>query len=287
MKSFVAKKNDENKRLDVFVAEKISELSRSSVQKLCDMEKIKVNDQIQLSNKRLNSGDTVKVDFDLKKLNEIPKINLPIIYEDVDVIVINKPEGLLTHSKGAFNPEPTVASFIKSKLHVLEGERAGIVHRLDRGTSGVIICAKNPEALKWLQKQFSQRKAKKEYLAIVEGEPEPPKAVIDMPIARNPAHPQTFKVSELGKSAITTYETINAKNGYSLLKLMPQTGRTHQLRVHLKQLNHPIVGDNLYKGKPGKRLYLHASKLEVTLPSRERRVFELEPPKDFMEPLNA
>src|SRR5262249_28394801 len=139
-----------------------------------------------------------------------PKISLPIIYEDNDVIVIDKPAGILTHAKGALNTEATVASFIESKLaeDLPKNNRAGIVHRLDRATSGVIITAKHDKALKWLQKQFSTRKTKKLYLAIAEGELEPAEAIIDAPIARNPRKPQTFYVSPIGKPAQTEYKLL-------------------------------------------------------------------------------
>ena len=210
-----------------------------------------------------------------KNQKSIPDIELPIIFEDDDCVVINKPVGLLTHSKGAFNPEATVATWLSNRTTDMDGERAGIVHRLDRATSGVMICAKSPEALAWLQKQFSQRKVKKSYIAIIAGQLDPEEAIIDMPIERNPKAPATFRVGNNGKSATTHYKTIESSEHYSLLELKPETGRTHQLRVHLKHLGHPIVGDVLYNGKPGERLFLHAQSLEITLPNRERKVFNV------------
>jgi RluA family pseudouridine synthase len=167
----------------------------------------------------------------------------------------------------------------------MEGERAGIVHRLDRATSGVIICAKTPEALSFLQKQFSQRKAKKRYVAVVQGHMLEEHAVIDMPIERNPKKPQTFRVGVNGKAAITEYQVDQASEHYSLLELQPQTGRTHQLRVHLNQLGHPILGDELYGGKPAERLFLHAYSLEITVPSGERLTFTAPVPDKFQEVL--
>ena len=213
----------------------------------------------------------------------IPDIELPIVYEDDDCVVINKPTGLLAHSKGAFNPEATVASWLRSHVQGLEGERAGIVHRLDRATSGVMIMAKTPEALSWLQKQFSQRKVKKVYTAIVQGKLQPEEAIIDMPIERNPKRPQTFRTGINGKPAQTEYKVVAVQHGRSLVVLQPRTGRTHQLRVHLLQLGHPIVGDSLYGGPEGKRLYLHATSLELTLPNRERKVFKVDVPDSFQE----
>jgi len=280
---FIVDQEHEKLRLDIYLAQKIDELSRSSIQKLIEEQKVSVNGKNQDSNYKVRLDDNIKVSFDLKALEKIPKIELPVIYEDSDCLVIDKPAGVLTHSKGNFNREATVASFIKPKLKDLEGNRAGIVHRLDRGTSGVIIIAKTPQALNWLQKQFSSRKVKKIYLAIIEGQLQPPEAIIDMPIERHPANPKTFRVDENGKSAITEYKTIKSKDDLTLLELKPKTGRTHQLRVHLKQLGHPILGDTLYGGKPADRLYLHASSLEIALPNKQRRLFESSPPKQFIE----
>jgi 23S rRNA pseudouridine1911/1915/1917 synthase len=144
-----------------------------------------------------------------------------------------------------------------------------------------MICAKTPEALKWLQKQFSQRKTKKTYYAVVTGTLKQPEAVIDMPIERNPKAPATFRVGINGKSANTTYKVITTNDKYSLVELKPETGRTHQLRVHLNHLGHPIVGDYMYGGVKHDRLMLHAYSLELTLPDRRRMTFSAPVPKEF------
>lgn len=188
---------------------------------------------------------------------------------------------MLSHSKGNDNPEETVATFMADKVTGLSGNRAGIVHRLDRATSGLMIAAKNLEALKWLQKQFSTRKVKKTYIAIVEGSLDPREAIIDMPIERNPKRPQTFRAGHKGRSAITQFKTLKFNDRYSMLELKPRTGRTHQLRVHLEQLKHPIVGDELYGGDHADRLYLHATELEITLPNKERKIFKSKLPEEF------
>lgn len=280
MQKFVVEQKESN-RLDVFLAGKIPELSRSSIVELCNNDKVLVNDGKQPTKYKVKPGDEVVVCFDPKDLDEIPEINLPILYEDNDCLVIDKPAGVLTHSKGGFNPEATVATFIRDKVKDMDGERAGIVHRLDRATSGVIICAKTPEALKWLQKQFSSRKVKKEYIAVIDGSMNPLEAIIDMPITRNPRNPKTFHVSLSGKPAVTAYKTTQTKDKKSLLQLNPETGRTHQLRVHLAKQGHPIVGDQMYDGSQCQRLMLHAHKLEITLPSRERKVFAAKVPDEF------
>ena len=160
-------------RLDQRVIELVPQLSRAFAVKLIEDGKVKVNGKAVLkAGHKLSAAnaETVVVDYDLQEIEAIPAIELEILYEDDDCVVINKPLGLLSHSKGLFNPEATVETWLRSRTK-LTGARAGIVHRLDRATSGVMICAKTPEALGWLQKQFSQRKVKKTYLAIVAGEP--------------------------------------------------------------------------------------------------------------------
>lgn len=272
-----------SERIDTFAARQLPQLSRASVQKLCEKGKILVNGQPVKSSYKLRLNDLVRIDYEHDQQKKIPAIELPVLYEDDDCLVINKPSGILTHSKGAFNPEATVATFITDRITELSGERAGIVHRLDRATSGVMICAKHAEALSWLQKQFSLRKVKKRYLAVVKDHPEPGTAIIDMPIERNPKKPQTFRTSKTGKPAVTHYKVLQQSGAYSLLECQPQTGRTHQLRVHLKRIGYPIVGDTLYGGDAAARLMLHASALEITLPNHERRTFEADMPDTFKQ----
>lgn len=276
--------NDEaGGRLDNAVVLHTEGVSRSYARYLCEHDKVLVNGKVKKAGHRLHIEDTVQIDYDPVEPQPVPDIDLPILYEDEDCFVVNKPLGVLTHSKGVYNPEATVATFAAAKVKGMAGERAGIVHRLDRATSGVMIVAKTPEALSWLQKQFSLRKVKKTYMAVIHGELEPHEAIIDMPIERNPKKPQTFRVGPNGKPAVTHYETISKKNGYSLLKLSPTTGRTHQLRVHLKKLGFPILGDTLYEGEDAKRLFLHAHMLEITLPNRSREVFTAPLPPEFKD----
>lgn len=270
-------------RIDAIVASS-NGLSRAFAASLIDQGKVKLNDHICYKvSAKVHEGDSISLDFNPEQLTDIPEISLPILYEDDDCLVIDKPIGLLTHSKGVFNPEATVSSFIRPFTSGMEDNRGGIVHRLDRVTSGVLICAKHAEALAWLQKQFSQRKTNKTYIAIVEGAPDPPKAIIDIPIERNPNRPQTFRVGFSGKAAKTTYETEQSNDTYSMLRLSPETGRTHQLRVHLSHIKHPILGDELYGGSPADRVYLHAHKLEITLPDKSRRIFVSPLPSAFTD----
>jgi 23S rRNA pseudouridine1911/1915/1917 synthase len=285
MQEFKVAADDVGKRTDVFVAEQFPEFSRSALKGLFDSQAVLVNQQPEEPGDKLRAGDKVSINVASLKIQP-PAIELPVIYEDKDIVVINKPSGVLSHSKGVLNNEATVASFLQSKItdKNLSGNRAGIVHRLDRPTSGVMVGVKNTEALAKLQKQFSQRKTKKTYLAIVEGIPEPKEALIDAPIARNPKKPQTFQVNANGKPAQTAYKVLkHMKKGsqdYTLLELKPITGRTHQLRVHLKYINYPIVGDRAY-GREGDHMYLHASALELTLPNGKRQLFKSPTPDVF------
>jgi 23S rRNA pseudouridine1911/1915/1917 synthase len=273
----------ETVRADVALARLYPEYSRAALAKLFDKGLVKAKGKV------LKAGDKLHADTppeaDLTSLREaVLDIDLPIMYEDDDCVVINKPAGVLTHALGVHGNEASVASFLRSKVTGIEGDRAGVVHRLDRPTSGVIIGARHQEALSWLQKQFSLRKVKKTYTAVVKGMLKQDEAVIDMPIERNPKAPATFRVAPNGKSAVTHYKVLRSNGKYSLVELRPETGRTHQLRVHLAKIGHPIVGDALYgTGKFGDRLFLHAHSLEITLPSKERRTFTAPLPPEFEE----
>ncbi len=282
-------------RLDQRVVSLMPLLSRSFATKLINDGKVTVNGVVNTkSGAKLRFEDVVFIDYDHDEF-VIPEIDIPVLFEDSDCVVINKPIGLLTHSKGAFNPEASVGTWLHNRISdkdLIEvdehqpNRRAGIVHRLDRATSGVLIAAKTTKSLTWLQKQFAKRNVKKTYYAVVEGTIEQSEAIIDMAIERNPKAPATFRVGINGKPAITHYKVVQASDHYSLVELKPETGRTHQLRVHMAQLGHPIVGDNLYKGKPAERMFLHAERLEITLPTSERQVFVAPLPTEFEELLN-
>ena len=210
---------------------------------------------------------------------------LPIVYIDDNVIVVNKPVGVLTHSKGALNDEFTVADFFRRyTTNALESSRPGIVHRLDRDTSGIIIGARNDETALLLKKQFGDRTVKKEYMAVVDGAPKLDEALIDLPIGRNPSAPSTFKVDVKGKPAITNYKVVASNGDKSLVELKPKTGRTHQLRVHMQYINAPIAGDRVYGDvTSAPRMCLHAQSLEITIPTSQRKTFTAPVPKEFKE----
>jgi len=272
----------DKKRLDSELANRYPENSRSTWQKHIKAGHISVNGVVIISSKH----DVVDIDdisIQTPKMPDFSKNELPIIYIDDNVIVINKPSGILSHTKGALNDEFTVADFFRRyTTYNIDTNRPGIVHRLDRDTSGVMIGARNAETAEMLQKQFSDRKTKKVYYAVLDGIPKMTKANIDLPIGRNPSAPSTFRVDINGKPALTRYEVIAADKKYALVKLQPQTGRTHQLRVHMKYINTPILGDKIY-GKSDKRLYLHAASLEITIPNGKRLVFAAPIPSDITD----
>lgn len=268
-------------RLDIYLSTKFdTTISRSLWQKYIKAGYVSVNNKVATTPKfEVDETDEIALNLPEK---EQADVDLPILYENDDVIVVNKPSGLLTHAKGGLSDEPTVAEIIRPKTSfATDTDRPGIVHRLDRDTSGLLIIAKNPESAAHLQRQFAERTAKKTYIAITDGKPKLNAAKIDLPIGRNPSVPSTFRIDPNGKPAQTTYHVLAENDAQSLVELKPTTGRTHQLRVHLAHLNAPILGDRVYGKSSDCRMMLHAQKLEITLPSGERKVFEAAIPDEF------
>lgn len=261
----------ERKRADLILVEQHPEFNRSTLQNFIKSGYVSLNNQII---KKPNAEIEIQKDGTWPELTlDVPKRQTPpdakIIYEDNNVLVIDKPAGLLSMAKGEWTEEPTLEDY------------GLLVHRLDRDTSGVVILAKNEATQSYLRKQFQERKAHKTYYAIVEGRPKLPEAKIDLPIERSIKSPTTFIVSPSGKPSITFYKVTKSNDKYSLLELKPITGRTHQLRVHLKYLGHPILGDKVYGSQKAPRLFLHATSLEITLPGGERKTFTSPLPKEF------
>ena len=268
-------------RLDIYLSTKFdTTISRSLWQKYIKAGYVSVNNKVATTPKfEVDETDEIALNLPEKEQTDV---DLPILYEDDDVIVVNKPSGLLTHAKGGLSDEPTVAEIIRPKTSfATDTDRPGIVHRLDRDTSGLLIIAKNPESAAHLQRQFAERTAKKTYIAITDGRPKLNAAKIDLPIGRNPSAPSTFRIDPNGKPAQTTYHVLAENDIQSLVELKPTTGRAHQLRVHLAHLNAPILGDRVYGKSSDCRMMLHAQKLEITLPSGERKVFEAAIPDEF------
>lgn len=280
MKQTIVYNPDETKniRIDKFLSEQFPEYSRSALSKLFDLKLIKLNGEPIQAGFRLKPGATVE--YDLGPLQAKPEVvDLPVLYEDDDIIVINKPAGVISHARGRFWQEASVASFIRDKISKeLEGERGGIVHRLDRMTSGVMVCAKNEQTLKALQKAFSDRHVHKKYIALVSKIPKNDVFIIDAPISRDAKTPKKFQVDVIGKPAKTKVTIIHKSDDRALLLLEPETGRTHQLRVHLAYIGCPIIGDPLYGrekreiSEHGNDLRLHAFKLDIPV-NNERKEY--------------
>ncbi len=267
---------DNRERLDHLLVKQHPEYNRSSLQSFVKSGFVKVNGVIaKKPNEKIAPDSEIILTVPVRS-HELPKVE--VIYEDKHVLVINKPAGLLSMAKGEYCPEPTLEDYGR------------LVHRLDRDTSGVVILAKDEPTQKMLRKQFQDRKTHKTYLAVVESAPKLPAAVIDLPIARNLKRPTTFQVDQNGKPSQTAYRVLASHNGKSLIELKPTTGRTHQLRVHLRYLNTPILGDPVYgDAKSAPRLMLHAQDLEITIPGPDgnvRKTFHAEAPREFKEVLN-
>ena len=269
-------------RLDIALVERFGEESRSTYQKMIDAGRVIVNGEPQMSHRYpVSKQDTIDILEDTYVHTEMP---FDVLYEDEHVLVINKPVGMLTHAKGVITDEFTAADIIKPKTsYKSETNRPGIVHRLDRATSGVLLMVKTDEAAQKIQQQFSSRSVKKIYTAVLSGTPKQPKALIDLPIERNPNAPSTFRVGPNGKHAETAYEVTDSNESHTLVTLRPKTGRTHQLRVHMQYIGTPILGDTIYGTEQAGRMYLHATSLELTLPGGVRRTFEAPLPPEFKE----
>lgn len=282
-------------RLDATLAQQHPELSRSQLQQYIKIGLVSVNGKV-IVKPSFDIAEDDAIDFDLPEApdysEDIASFRANVIYEDDNVVVVNKPAGVLSHAKGGIEHEFTVADFVANEFNAEErsklgdNNRLGIVHRLDRATSGVMIAARNIDTYHLLTRQFADRKAHKTYLAVVEHTPKSPAATIDLPIGRNFAQLATFKVDASGKSAITNYRVLKEyDDGKALLELKPLTGRTHQLRVHLSYIGCPIVGDTVYgHGRQGDRLMLHAWQLEITIPgepANQRQTFIAPPPEIF------
>ncbi len=272
----------DKRRLDTILAENHPDVSRSTWQKHIKAGRVRINGDVVTSPKfEVAQSDTLTLE--LPDEPDHSEKELPIVYLDENVIVINKPVGILAHAKGAISDEFTVADFFSRHSNVgLDTNRPGIIHRLDRDTSGIMIGVRTEAAAKLLARQFADRKTKKTYMAILSGHLKQKEATIELPIDRNPSAPSTFRVAAGGRMAVTHYTVLAENDTESLVELRPVTGRTHQLRVHMAYLGAPIKGDRVY-GRADDRLYLHAQKLEITIPTSDRRVFEAPLPENFTQ----
>ena len=287
---------DSGIRLDKYLSELNNDLSRVMIQKLIDNGNITVNEKMIKSSYKINVGDVIKVVVEEPKETTIKPENLPlnVVYEDNDIIVVNKEKGMVVHP-GNGNLDGTLVNAVlercKGSLSGIGGEiRPGIVHRLDKDTSGLIIVAKNDKAHIKLSEDLKNHNVKKTYLALVRGIVKENEATIDMPIGRSDNVRTKMAVKKNGKNAITHFKVLKRYEGYTLLEVKIETGRTHQIRVHLAEIGYPVVGDMVYSN--GKNPFnvegqmLHAWKLEFNHPITNKKMeLEAELPKYFKDVL--
>jgi 23S rRNA pseudouridine1911/1915/1917 synthase len=261
-------------RLDKFLGENCPELSRTHARKLIDEGLVTVNGRAARASLKLNTGDKIDVTVPPEAPSHLAPeaIPLKIIYEDNDLMVIDKPAGLAVHPAPG-HPAHTLANAVAGRLPELAGDdeslRQGIVHRLDKDTSGLIVVAKNRVAQANLSEQFKSREVAKHYLVLVKGHLKPETGIIEANIGRDPRHRQRMAVVAKGRAARTEYRVLRYVGGHTLLEIKPETGRTHQIRVHLAAIGFPVAGDATY-GVPSPHLarqFLHAYKIRFKLPS--------------------
>lgn len=281
---------EQNQRLDKFLASKLPDFSRSRLQTLIKNGMVNVDGEVvQKPSKLLEKHNLIQITVPPSKPSDLVAETIPldIIFENDDVLVINKPAGMVVHP-AAGHQTGTLANAALGYAPQIEGiggeQRPGIVHRLDKNTSGLIIVAKNDRAHRYLQEQFSQRKVNKIYLALVDGHPPTPSGRVEVPIGRHPHQRKKMAVvpESKGRSAISEYHTLERFPDHTLLEVKPTTGRTHQIRLHMAFIGCPITGDTTYGRRqptlPLKRHFLHARSITITLPGDQK-------PRTFYAPL--
>lgn len=293
MENVIVNENDKGKRLDIYIAENFNELSRTMIKKLIESNNILVNDKSEKVSYKVQANDNISIDIPEAKETKLKaqEIPLDIIYEDSDIIVINKPKGMVVHPANG-NPDGTlvnaILSICKNSLSGIGGElRPGIVHRLDKDTSGLIIVAKNDKAHINMSEQIKERNVKKTYIALVRGNVPEEKATINMPIGRSTKDRKKMAVTKNGKQAITHFKVLKRYSKYTLLEIKIETGRTHQIRVHMAEIGYPVVGDAVYSN--GKNEFgiegqmLHAYKLEFMHPITNKHMELTAPLPQYFE----
>ena len=298
MEKYIVEKEEKGKRLDSYIANKSEKITRTFAEKLIKNGEILVNNKKQKVAYKINEGDIITIEKQEAKDIKLKAQNIPvdIIYEDDDIIVVNKPKGMVVHPANG-NPDGTLVNAImaicKDSLSGIGGEiRPGIVHRLDKDTSGLLIIAKNDEAHVNVSEQIKNHEVKKTYIALVRGIIKENEATIDMPIGRSTSDRKKMAVNKKGKNAITHIKVLKRYDKYTLVEVNIETGRTHQIRVHLSYIGYPIIGDATYSN--GKNEFnvqgqcLHAMKLEFEHPITGKKM-ELEAPlpQYFQEIINT
>ena len=304
LREITVEQNVDNKRLDKFISEMEEDLSRTTIQRLIEEEKVLVNEQKVKTSYKPISGNKIRIIVEQRPKLELKaqKIPVQIMYEDKDIVVVNKPKGMVVHPANG-NYDGTLVNALlgmyedKSDWSFSEDEenfRPGIVHRLDKDTSGLLIVAKNDVALMKMSKEIQERKVTKKYIALVKGNVPDDEATIDLPIARSTKDRKKMAVDEKGKNAVTYFKVLKRYDRYTLLELKIATGRTHQIRVHMSYIGHPVVGDEVYSNGKNefevKGQMLHAWKLEFIHPITGEKI-NLEAPvpdyfKEILEKLN-
>ncbi len=286
--------NEVGGRLDVFLTTCLPEFSRSRIQGLIKDGFVKVETEtVMKAGRGLEPGEQIEIRIPPPVPSGLVAENIPldIVFENEDLVVVNKPAGMVVHPSPGHD-RGTLVHAALGYIPGLEGiggeERPGIVHRLDKDTSGLIVVAKNERAHRWLQEQFKSRMVEKIYLTLVDGKPPTPAGRVEAPIGRNTTHRKLMAVVPLekGREAVSEYRTLESFSAHTLLEVHPLTGRTHQIRVHMAFLNCPVVADMVYgKRKPTvdlDRHFLHAYKLKIVLPNeKQARNFEAPLPKDL------
>ena len=293
-KSYNLEYNETKKnRLDAFLAEQISDLTRSQIQKMIKDQNSLVNDQpVTKAGYKVKNGDKILVNVPKEEpIKAVPEdIPIDVVYEDGDVLVVNKPQGMVVHP-AAGHPDKTLVNAILYHCKINDDDviRPGIVHRIDKDTSGLLMIAKNDLAKQSLMEQLREKSNLREYLAIVHGNFKEKTGKINAPLGRSRVDRKKQAVVEDGRHAVTHFEVLEQFENYSLLKLKLETGRTHQIRVHMQYIGHPVAGDPLYGPKntlPGKGQFLHAKTLGFVHPRTKKWMeFSVEPPKIFQETL--
>lgn len=299
MREFIIKKEDTNKRIDAYLSLKNEDFSRVAIQRLIEEQKILVNNNKTKSSYKVQENDKITLEEEMPKEISLKAQEIPIeiIYEDNDIIVVNKPKGLVVHPANG-NPDGTLVNAImaicKDSLSGIGGElRPGIVHRLDKDTSGVLIVAKNDKAHINMSEQIKNHEVEKTYVSLVKGIVKENEATINMPIGRSTKDRKKMAVINSGKEAITHFKVLERypKDNCTLLEIKIETGRTHQIRVHLSQIGYPILGDGVYSN--GKNKWhiegqcLHAKSLKFKHPITGQDMFlEAKLPEYFNNILN-
>lgn len=274
-------------RIDSYLANYLA-ISRSKVQKLIRQGKITVNDEIRSASYQVKEDDLIKVDDELDFTITVEPENIPldIVYEDEYLMVINKQSGMVVHpAPGNYSHTLVNALLYYLNLGKTNNMRPGIVHRLDKDTSGLMVVAKNEETLEKLSNMMKEKKVKRHYLALVEGIIEPESATIDAPIGRDKNNREKMCVTDINsKEAITHIKVLKRYQKHTLIECILDTGRTHQIRVHLSYINHPVVNDPIYSKKKSTSFgqMLHSKSIEFIHPITKKRIyFEQEVPKEF------